>query len=114
MAPCGAFRESANKEKEETKPPHLMSWPLPYRSWECRQRKQGGQACIVSHEDDNVFFSYQTARYLNWLNVHLCKPFNSFHSASLVQVNLLPMTCNRNFKIAMDERSFLEFSTVGV
>lgn len=56
MAPCRAFRESANKEKEETKPPHLMSWPQPYRSWQCRQRKQGGQACIVSREDDNVFF----------------------------------------------------------
>lgn len=33
-----------------------MSWPLPYRSWECRLRKQGGQGCIVSHEDDNAFF----------------------------------------------------------
>lgn len=70
--------------------PHLMSWPLPYRSWECRLRKQGGQGCIVSHEDDNAFFlwNYTLWRYdVNRHNVHLYKPFTqSYFNLVLVEL----------------------------
>ena len=93
-----------------------MSWPLPYRSWECRLRKQGGQGCIVSHEDDNAFFFKKLHAMMLTAITSICANLSSvsFQPCSC-RTNLLPMTCKRTFKyLCMGTWNFLEFSTVGV
>lgn len=44
LAPSRALREHTfvSAQLKKGRDPLLMSWPLPYRSWECRLRKQGG------------------------------------------------------------------------
>lgn len=68
-------------------------------------------ACIVSHEDDNVFFKMKPHAILTGITFVCAIAFTQLRSNPvIVQANLLPILK----KTAMNERSFLEFSDVGV